>query len=201
MTGNLPELIRDEDQFANLRSECGAVFDIQKRLLEFVFQHPFRKYFVIEHTHVFRPEFGRFLSNLSEIFGDKAIDYLTLVPDAVDYYHRHFSCFGLASFDPAKLTERYKPVMSREGAVDSFLVRGGDVGVFWGSSQNWGIFDDRISWEIGLIAVSEAIDVAGISGYRCMDSASFSGHIKSQYAHDLQTAGSFIQEFLANYSI
>jgi len=201
MTGNPPELIRDDDHFANLRSESGAVFDIQQRLPEFVFQHPFRKYFVIEHTHVFRPEFGRFLFNLREIFGDTAVNYLTLVPDAVDYYYRHFSFFGLASFDPARLTERYKAVMSREGAVNSFLARGGDVGVFWGSSQNWGIFDDRISWEIAVIAVSQEVDVPSISGYRCMDSAWFSEYIKRQYPHDLQTAESFIQKFLANYPI
>lgn len=198
---NPVELITDKEAFVALSEECEKVIDTRKRLPDFVFQRPFAKYFAIEHVHILKKEFGSFLSKLSNIFEDESVNYMTLEPDPVDYYYRHFSFFGLASFKPSSLVERYVPVMSREGNADSFRARGGDVGVFWGSSLRWGIFCDRISWEMSVIAVPENIDVPTISGFRCMDASWLSDYINSQYSRDASVASDFTQKFLANYSI
>ena len=159
---NLTELIIEKEAFFALSEECEKIIDTRKRLPDFVFQRPFARYFAIEHVHIFKKEFGLFLFKLSNICGDESVNYMTLDPDPVDYYHRHHAFFGLASFKPSRLAERYLPVMSRDGNVDSFRSRGGDVGAFWGSSLNWGIFCDRISWEISVIAVP--------AEYRCSHS-------------------------------
>ncbi len=181
---NPVELNTDKETFFALSEECEKVIDTRKRLPDFVFQRPFARYFAIEHVHIFKKEFGSFLFKLSNIFEDESVNYMTLEPDPVDYYYRHFSFFGLASFKPSSLVERYVPVMSRGGNVDSFLYRGGDVGVFWGSSLRWGIFCDRISWEMSAIALPENIDVPTLSGFRCMDSSWLSDYINSQYSRD-----------------
>jgi len=198
---NPTELIAETEGFFALSEECEKIIDTRKRLPDFVFQRPFARYFAIEHVHIFKKEFGSFLFKLSNICGDESVNYMTLDPDPVDYYHRLHAFFGLASFKPSSLVERYLPVMSREGNVDSFRSRGGDVGAFWGSSLNWGIFCDRISWDISVIAVPGNIDVPTISGFRCMDASWFSDYINSQYSRDASIASDFTQKFLANYPI
>ena len=198
------ELVVDENAFSGLSKECEKIVNTRKRLPDFVFQRSFAKYFAIEHAHISRKEFGSFLFKLSNLNEDLSVNYLTLEPDPAYYYHRHFSFFGLASFKPSNLAERYIPVMSRDKNVDSFLSRGGDVGVFWGSSLNWGIFCDRISWEMAVIAVSEDVDVAKISGFQCMDPSWLSDYIRVQYRikdPSDSIASDFTQRFLANYSI
>src|SRR6266436_5102463 len=90
---------------------------------DFVFQRSFARYFAIEHSHIGRKEFGLFLFKMSNIFEDESVNYMTIVPHPVDYYYRHYSFFGLASFNPPSLVERYLPIMSREKDVDSFLYR------------------------------------------------------------------------------
>jgi hypothetical protein len=196
------ELIADREAFSALSGECEKIINTRKRLPDFVFRRSFTRYFAIEHAHIFKKEFGSFLLKLSNIFGDETVNYMTLDPHPVDYYYQRFSFFGLASFKPSRVTERYVPVMSREGNVDSFRSRGGDVGVFWGSSLKWGIFCDRISWEIAVIAVSENADVPTISGVRCMDASRLSDYIKAQYfSKDASIALDFTQRFLANYPI
>lgn len=201
MITNPFELIVDKGVFSVLSGECEKIINTRKRLPDFVFRHPFAKYFAIEHAHIFRKDFGSFLFKISSIFEDQSVNYMTIEPDPVDYYFRHCSFFGLASFRPSTLEERYLPVMSREGNADSFRARGGDVGAFWGSSLKWGIFCDRISWELAVIAVSKDIDVRGISGFRCLDAAQLSEYMKSQYSKNTSSALEFTRKFLANYPL
>jgi hypothetical protein len=198
------ELIIDKEVFSALSDECEKIINTRKRLPDFVFQRSFARYFAIEHSHIDRKEFGLFLFKMSNIFEDESVNYMTIVPHPVDYYYRHYSFFGLASFNSPTLAERYLPVMSREKDVDSFLYRGGDVGAFWGSSLKWGISCDRISSEMAVIAVSENVDVATISDFRCMDASEILGYMKSQYrikdpSHSI--ALDFAQRVLANYPI
>jgi hypothetical protein len=119
------ESVVDKKVFLVLSGECEKIINTRKRLPDFVFQRSFARYFVIEHAHIFTKEFGSFLFKVWSIFEDESVNYMTLDPDPVDYYYRHFSFFGLASFRPARLVERYVPVMSRDGNVDSFRARGG----------------------------------------------------------------------------
>jgi hypothetical protein len=199
---NPVELIADKNVFSALSGECEKIINTRQRLPSFVFQRSFSRYFAIEHVHIFKKEFGSFLFKLSNIFDDKTVNYMTIAPDPVEYYYRNHVFFGLASFEPSSLAERYVTVMSREGNVDSFRSRGGDVGAFWGASLKWGIFCDRISWEISVIAISDNIDVPTISGFQCMDASRFSDYIKSQYSRkDAPIASNFTRRFLANYPI
>jgi len=196
---NPGELVVDPEAYRFLRGECEKIIDTRKRLPDFVFKRPFAKYFAIEHAHIYSGEFGVFLRKLSSAFADASVNYMTIDPDPVDYYYKHFSFFGLATFEPATLVERYVPAMSRDGNVDSFLFRGGDVGVFWGSSLRWAVSCDRISWEMAVIAVPENGDVPAMSGFRCMNASGLSDYIKSQYSTNISIASNFLCRFLANY--
>ena len=196
------ELVVDREAFSFLSGECEKIINTRRRLPDFVFRRPFAKYFAIEHAHLYKKEFASFLFEISNIFEDESVNYMTLDPHPVDYYYTHFSFFGLASFKPSSLRERYIPVMTRDGNVASFFHRGGDVGAFWGSSLKWGISCDRISWEMAVIAVSENVDVPAIGGFRCMDAAGLSEYMNRQYSiKDPSIALDFIQRFLANYPI
>jgi hypothetical protein len=201
---NPEELVVDKQAFSFLVGECGKIIDTRKRLPDFVFQRTFAKYFAIELGYLQGEKFATFLFNLSKMFADESVNYMTLVPDPVDYYYKNLSFFGLASFKPSSLVERYFCVMSRDKKSDSFLFRGGDVGTFWGSSLEWVIFCDRISWELAVIAVPENIDVPTISGFRCLDAPGLTSYMKSQYhAKDPSDsiALNFTKRFLANYTI
>lgn len=194
------ELICDKETFSSLKQECSKIFDLQKRLPDFVFKRTFRRYCAIEYAQIYKKQFGGFLLKLSESYADEKVYYMTVDPDPVDYYYKRCSFFGLASFDPSNLAERYKSVMSRDGNIDSFFARGGDVGVFWGSSLMWGIFCDRLSWEIAVIAVSNELDISEFCGFRCIDATFLLEYIKSQYPKEplvMDTA----KTLLANYSI
>lgn len=76
-----------------------------------------------------------------------------------------------------------------------------NLGAFWGSSLDWAISCDRISWELAVIAVAENVDVPKISGFRCLTASEVSSYMKSQYHWKLATALDFNQRFLANYPL
>jgi hypothetical protein len=197
---NPSELVADQEAFSFLSGECEKIINTEKRLPDFVFQRPFARYFAIEYGHIYKQEFGTFLSKMSDIFEDESVNYMTLDPRPGDDYYRHSSFFGLASFKPSSLEERYVPVLFREGNIPRLLVSV-NVGVFWGSSLKWGTSCDRISWEMAVVAVSENVDVPTISGFRCLNASEVSSYMKSQYHWKLSTALDFNQRFSANYSI
>ena len=196
---NAGELVADKEVFSFLSGQCGKIFDTSKRLPDFVFRHCFAKYFAIEYGHIYGKSFGSFLFQMSTIFDDESANYMALDPHP-DSYYQNSSHFGAASFRPSSLVERYVPVLSRERNVPQ-LLSGVNVGVFWGSSLKWGIFCDRLSWEMAVIAVSRTVDVPTISGFRCMDAAGVSSYMKSQYHWKPSAALEFIQTFLTNYPI
>jgi hypothetical protein len=193
-------LVVDEDVFSVLSAECEKIIDTRKRLPDFVFRRTFSRYFAIEYCHIFKNEFAAFLFQLSNIFGDASVNCMTLDPSPEDKGYRQSSYFGLASFEPSSLVERYVPVLSRDQNVPQLLV-GVHVGAFWGSSLQWAISSDRISWELAVIAVSENADVPKISGFRCPTALEVSGYMKSQYHWKLPTAVDFNGRFLANYPL
>ncbi len=198
------ELVVDEAVFSALRRDCEKLIDTRKRLPDFVFQRSFDRYFAIEHAHIYRKEFGSFLFNLSDIFKDVTVNFMLLDPSPTDLFHRE-SFFGLASFQPESLLERYVPVMSLRStrSVVSLAVLG-NVGAFWGSSLSWGIFCDRISWEMDVIAVSGSVDVPAITDFRCLDASTLPRYIKSQYSvkdPSNSIASDFTRRFLANYPV
>jgi hypothetical protein len=195
------ELVVDEAAFSALRRDCEKLIDIRKRLPDFVFQRSFHRYFAIEHAHIYRKEFGAFLFKLSNIFKDVTVNFMLLDPAPSDLFHQD-SFFGLASFQPESLTERYVPVMSIRSIVSLAVL--GNVGAFWGSSLGWGIFCDRISWEMDVIAVSGTVDVPAITDFRCMDASTLPGYIKSQYCvkdPSNSIASDFTRRFLFNYPV
>jgi hypothetical protein len=156
---NYRELIQDSNVFSALRDECNVIFDTNKRLPQQVFRREFAEYDAFEHGMITSQEFAPFLTKIARSFGDRAVNYMTLDPDPVEYYHKNRGVYGLASFEPSALIDNYFKVMSRDWkSADSFIARGGDVGVIWGSSAQWGIFCDRISWELCLMASHSPID-------------------------------------------
>jgi hypothetical protein len=198
---NPPELVADREAFSFLSAECEKIVDTQKRLPDFVFRRSFARYFSIEYAYIYRQEFAAFLLKMSDTFEDESINYMTLNPPAVDYHDSHrCSFFGLASFKPSSILERYVPVISKD-RNGPFLLAGVNVGVFWGSSLEWAILCDRISWELSVVAVPEGVDVPTISGFRCLNAAEVSTYMKSQYHWKLPTALDFNQRFLANYTL
>jgi hypothetical protein len=197
------ELVAEKEAFVHLSRECEKIIDTRKRLPDFVFQRRFPHYFVIEYGHIPGQRFGNFLSEMSGIFKDESVNYMAIDPPAGEDFYRSSSFFGLISFAASDLRERYAAVMHPIRGASTILA-GTNIGVFWGSSLKWGIFCDRISWEIAVIAVSEYVDVSAISGFRCLDAAWLSDYEKSQYhAKDPSDsiASDFMKKFMANYPI
>ena len=190
-----PELITDAGRFSLLRAELDKVIDVRKRLPEFVFRRPFARYFAVEYTHVHRLTFAKLVRAMSDLCSDDSVSYKMLDPDpwaAVG--------FGLISFSAASLPERYVEVMPSRGCLH--ILDGANLGVFWGSSLKWGVFADRISWELAVIAMDEDVDVSKI-----LQCPSFSAEQVAEYMTSLyqfsnpSAAGEFNRKFLANYSI
>jgi hypothetical protein len=194
------ELIVDEDAFSILSAECEIIIDTQKRLPDFVFRRTFARYFAIEYCHIFAKEFAAFLFQMSNIFSDASVNYMTLNPSPADKGYRQRSYFGLASFRSSSLAERYIPVLSWDRNTPQLLTSV-NVGAFWGSSLRWAVSCDRISWELVVIAVAENVDVPKISGFRCFTASEISSYMKSQYHWKLPTALDFNERFLANYPL
>jgi hypothetical protein len=201
---NFPELITDANRFTLLKGECEKVIDIRKRLPDFIFKKTFARYYVIEHGLISHKQFGHLLSTMASTFGDESINYITLIPDAVDYYYERLGFYGLASFESAAVEERFLPVMWRGRVADSFIARGGDVAALWGSSLNWAIAADRISWEMSVIGASASLDITAITGFPCFNGAQVGSYVRSQY-HAQDPTGSiaisFTEKFLANYPV
>jgi hypothetical protein len=197
------ELVVEKAAFVLLSEECEEIINTRKRLPDFVFRKSFPHYFVIEYVHIAGQSFGDFLSEMSDIFKDESVNYMAIDPPAGQDFYGNFFFFGLISFAASDLRERYAAVMHPVRGASTILA-GTNIGVFWGSSLKWGIFCDRISWEIAVVAVSENVDVSAISGFRCLDAPWLSDYLTSQYrAKDPSNsiASGFIKKFLANYPI
>jgi len=195
---NYSELITANNAFAALREECNAVFDANKRLPDHVFRQNFVEYYAFEHGMIMRKDFAMFLANIARRFGDKAVNYMTLDPDPVEYYYKNCGFYGIASFEPSTLIDNYIKVMSRGGNADSFRARGGDVGVMWGSSLEWGIFCDRRSWELCLLASFSTIDESLMKMVR-KDTFQVRSYVLNEYRHRPELAEEFLRDMAKNY--
>ena len=193
------ELITDDDAFSALRAECGEVIDTNQRLPRQVFRQNFANYYVFEHGQIMRQTFSTFLTNVARNFEDRAVNYMTLDPDPVEYYHRNCGFYGLASFEPSTLMVNYLKVMYRDGNVESFRARGGDVGVLWGSSLKWGIFCDRASWELCLMGSSVKLDESIMGTVHCMDAAQLKSYLENLYQNKHGVSLKFLGELGENY--
>jgi hypothetical protein len=196
------ELVTRDDQFLTLRTACDAIFDTSKRLPQQVFRKAFANLYGFEHGVVMSKGFAAFLTQIAKRFGDSAVSYITLDPDPVEYYHKRMGFYGLASFPSSSLKERYLEVMSRDGQADSFRARGGDVGVMWGSSLEWGIFCDRFSWELCVMGSSspldEVINPAKGTTIRYMEKQ-VRGYIEGIYRYKPDVARDFLADLSKNY--
>ncbi len=197
------ELISDPKAFLRLSAQCAQIINAEKRLPEFVFQRPFARYFAVEYAHVYRLTFGKLLREMSVIFGDESVSYMVLDPRPGDEYFRHSSFYGLISFEPATLPDRYSEVVGLPKGRSTILA-GANLGVFWGSSLEWGVFADRFSWELAVIATQRDLDVSRILGWPFFNAGQVASYMRSQYhskdPSDSIAAG-FSRKFLANYSI
>jgi hypothetical protein len=198
---NPPELVADREVFSVLSAECEKIIDTRKRLPDFVFRRSFTSYVSIDYAYIYAQEFAAFLLKLSDVFQDESVNYMTLDPPAADYRDKYdCSYFGLASFKQSSLLERYVPAiagdLNRPG-----LLAGVNVGVFWGSSLEWAISCDRISWELAVIAVPAKVVVRVMADFKWMDGFTVSSYMKSLYLWKLPTAEDFNQRFLANYPL
>jgi hypothetical protein len=198
---NPPELVTDREVFSVLSAQCEKIIDTRKRLPDFVFRRSFANYVPIDYEYIYTREFAAFLLKLADTFQDESVNYMTLAPPAVDYYERYnCSFFGLASFKPSSLLERYGPAIIGDRNW-SELRAGVHIGVFWGSSLDWAISWDRISWELAVIAVPQEVNVRAMTNFKCMDAAAVSSYMTNLYRRKLPAALDFNQRFLANYHL
>lgn len=195
------ELISQREFYESLRRGCDEIFDASARLPEKVFRAPFEQYVFFEHAHIYGHDFGEFLFAIASQVGDACVNYMSVEPDPVYYYFDLVGFYGLASFHVDRLKERYIRVMRRGGEADSFLARGGDVGVFWGSSLKWGLHCDRISWELCVLGLPRGIGLPKLDGLGEMDAEKLSGYIRSLYHWNPQKAEDFIRRLPQNYPI
>jgi hypothetical protein len=195
---NATELIADQKVCSALTVQCEEIFDTGRHLPEFVFRRPFARYFAVEYAHIYSLKFGVLLSEMSSIFADESVNYRMLDPQPWDG-----TLFGLISFTPAILTDRYVEVMNPTKG-STHILAGANLGVFWGSSLEWGIFADRISWELAVIATQKDVNVSKILGWPCFNPEQVRSYMTSQYhAKDPSDsiAKEFSEKFLSNYSL
>jgi hypothetical protein len=195
------ELITDEHSFRILREQYSALFQADRRLPGQAFRRDFSNYYAFEYAHIMRREFASFLVDLAKEVREKEVNYMTIEPHAVDYYHRHCGFFGLASFSVDAIVDNYIDVMYRGGNADSFRARGGDVGVFWGESLKWGIFCDRKSWELCLLGSDVTLDKLAKDDLKCMSASNIETYISGLYQNRNNVGREFVTEFERNYRL
>jgi hypothetical protein len=194
-----PELITEESVFVALREQCAAVFHIDRRLPDRVFRHGFARYYVFGYGRMMRNDFAEVLERLAQNARDEAVNYMTVEPDPVKYYYKHCGFYGLASFSAKTVKENYIKVMSRDGSVESFRGRGGDVGVLWGGSRKWGIMCDRITWETCVVGLDMQLDEAMKSDLGCIDTSTLTTYIANLYRNKETVAREFVAKLKENY--
>jgi len=200
MKASPQEMVRDTERYRLLTSEARQLVDVAKRLPDFVFRRTFARYYAIAYAYLYREEFGNLLSGLANACHDETVNYITLDPTP-EYFYHETSFYGVISFSPSDVAERYVLVMHPTRGADKILA-GSNVGMFWGSSLKWSIAGDRISWELAIIGVSGEIDIPRMSGIRCMSWTEVIDYIKSQYRikdPSGNIASEFAKKFLAYY--
>jgi hypothetical protein len=196
------EIVADPATFRRLHAECGQIIDNQKLLPDFVFRKPLARYFALEY-YVAHGELGGLLSEVAATCGDERVNYITIDPHPVDCYYKRNSWFGLVSFDPSTIVDRYAYVLGG-GAGHFHLLAGVNYGAFWGSSLKWAIAADRFRWELVVLAMPENIKVDKIGRFRCFDESMLASYEKSQYQSKDPSgsiASEFMKKFRANYQL
>jgi hypothetical protein len=197
---NCPEIITDTSKFWSLQNEVEKIIDTRKRLPEFVFRHSFARYYAVYYANAYY-KFATLLGAMSEVFGDESVNYMVLDPPA-DVYYSRASFFGLISFSRSALLRRYVEVMGVRGC--SKILAGANLGLFWGSSLEWGVFADRISWELAVVATQKDMDVSTLLGWPCFNAESIREYMTSQYhakGPSDSIASEFSDRFLSRYSL
>ncbi len=195
------ELITDGAMFDLLQDQCNKLLDPNKALPNYVFRRDFAKFTAFDCAHIRQQVFGATLKRIALAFGDISVHYMTIEPDPVKYYWEKLGFYGAASFDVDTLPSRYIVAMSRDfQSADSFLGRGGDVGVFWGSSLQWGIFCDRISWSICVLALSGTTNETLLSDIKVLDKDHLRDYILNEYKYNSSAGLEFLNEYLSNYA-
>ncbi len=195
------EVVSDPATFSRLSEECETIIDTKKLLPDFVFRKLFPKYFATEYAVLYN-DIASFLFKISRTCGDERVNYMAIDPHPVECYHKLYSWFGLVSFDPSNIVERYA-VMHPGGGYPRLLA-GVNCGAFWGSSLKWAIVADRFRWELALLAMPDAIDVKELGRFRCFDASMLASYEHCQYKSKDPSgsiASEFMKKFRANYEL
>jgi hypothetical protein len=194
-----PELVTDRFKFESALLEFEEIFEPAKRLPDQVFRRRECKYFAFEFGQVYSNQFPVVLKTLGERFKDNSILFMSIEPHAVDFYWERLGFYGMAIFEPETLERRLFPVMSRGGNPNSFRTIGGNVGAFWGSSLSWGIFCDRVSWELCVLALPIGSGASDLDLLKPKDWAALSSYMRGLYHWNPSIAEGFLSSFHKSY--
>jgi len=189
--------VTDHKDFLNLRVECESIILKGERLPKMVFRSEFH-FYVFERGYVTLDGFPKFLLQMSNIYSDDAVNYITLDPDPEASYYDQFGFFGAATFDKRDILSKYREMMLRPDKRGSFCVVS-NVGFFWGQSLNWAIFCDRVSWELCVLGCRHKLLESQIEDVRFLAPNELKTFITGQYHWKPETALAFLQEFANNY--
>lgn len=192
------EFVSSETNYRRARSEYGRVFRDESRLPAMVFQDSMAQFSFFEYSLCLGRAFPIGLYALSQEYQDETVSYMTIEPDPVSYYEMRLGYYGVASFAADSLADRFFPVMLRTDSADSFLARG-DIGVYWGSSKKWGIYCDRESWDLCVLATANRMASCILDQFGVLDSTTVGNLLVSQNSHRLEVAKSFVLGLKKHY--
>ncbi|MEV0212251.1 hypothetical protein [Micromonospora sp. NPDC050695] len=87
----------DHHAYLNIRSRCGATFDLSVRLPDQVFREIGDESLFCEFDRVLTPEFWPALSAMARWHGDEHVELLVLEPDCDGYYLSEYQSYPALS--------------------------------------------------------------------------------------------------------
>jgi hypothetical protein len=168
------------EQVELAKKDLQGVIIIDESLPKVVFNKDIKHFVIIEHGYLLTSKFVDILCAICSFYEDDIVNYLSLSPAAEYYRNVAGGVYGGFSLASAVVDDQYLPVMTLDGHVESFASRGGDVACIWGSSKNWGIFIDRITWELLVIGSKSEIPSSVFSHIRTIGDKEIKLYAQSQ---------------------
>ncbi len=143
---------RFERQFSDLRSEVESVIDTARRLPHLAFRTTTGLVDICEYEEILTDEFAEVLRSLCDVHGDESVVFVTLEPDPLEYYVKHYEHVPGFRIRPDELRDGYwshLTYLPGGDALGAILYTANVVGLM-GSSGTWSVWGER-NWEMGLI--------------------------------------------------
>jgi hypothetical protein len=149
-------IIRDTQTFTEELQQLKTLVQLGARLPTQVFTDCFSEYLFFSYDRLLFDTFWEFVTQLLNKGGETSVTWMTLDPDPVEYFFRHFGHYGCARLSATDSKQDYLEFLtySTDGNPAEALIHRPIIAALFPADSKWCVYADGRA-EIGAIAFKD----------------------------------------------